>query len=76
MKCVTCLSKGEDKEAEIIWRGYSFCIKHGLEYAKEEQVEWNRLFGKRKKQTRKLKELNKSLKEKAMKIAKNEKNWI
>jgi len=35
IKCTTCVSKGNEKEADVIWDGYSFCIEHWIEHIKQ-----------------------------------------
>jgi len=33
LECITCLEKGKHIEAEVIYDGYSFCLKHATEHA-------------------------------------------
>jgi len=35
MKCITCLSKGIDRETDYVYDGLSLCIEHIVERSKE-----------------------------------------
>jgi len=35
MKCIMCLNEGIDKEADVIYSGYSFCLECAIKYNKK-----------------------------------------
>ena len=49
MFCVKCLQEKEFNDAEIIWNGSSYCIKHAVEAKEEAQVLYDKLLNRRKK---------------------------
>lgn len=49
VKCITCLAKGKLKDAEVVYRGFSYCREHLIKVVKDEEVIFKKMEEKEKK---------------------------